>query len=138
MVGIFLMVHGGIQAVVMVLIGLIYGGIGVAMLMGGTKDEEQIIGVVFIAMVVFLLTFSLLFVLPQVIGGIKMFRESPNARGWGIVGSIVSCLAFPLGTAAGVYGLWFLFGDEGKQFYLGGHQRAFQASPQPPPPNSWQ
>ena len=55
-----------------------------------------------------------------------------------IVGSIVSCLSFPIGTAAGVYGLWFLFGDLGKQFYLGSSpQYAFQ-NPPAPPPNSWQ
>jgi hypothetical protein len=126
MIGIFLMVHGGLQAVVMLLLGLIYGGIGVAMLIGGKKEGEQIMGVVFIAMIVLLFGFSLVLVLPQVIGGIKLFRESPNARGWGIAGSIVSCLSFPFGTAAGVYGLWSLFGDEGRQFYLGGYQAVFK------------
>jgi hypothetical protein len=76
---------------------------------------------------------------PQIIGGYKLWKERPNARTWGIIGSIVSCLSFPLGTAAGVYGLWFLFGDIGKQYYLGGSpQNAFNVPPQPPPPSSWQ
>ena len=133
MVGIFLMVHGALQAVIMILIGLVYGGIGVAMLATGKKEEEQFVGLIFIGMIAVLFIISLIFVLPQMLGGFKLLKERPNARTWGIVGSIISLLSFPLGTAAGVYGLWFLFGDEGKRFYLG----SSPYSP-PPPPNSWQ
>lgn len=133
--GIFLMAHGAMQGIVMIILGLVYGVIGSAMLATGKKDEEQIMGAVFIGMVFLLFFISLLFLLPQVIGGWKMFKERPNARGWGIVGSIISLLSFPLGTAAGVYGLWFLFGEEGKRFYLGGQPQMYQV---PPPPNSWQ
>jgi hypothetical protein len=91
-----------------------------------------------------ILIVSSIFLLPQIIGGYKLWRERPNARIWGIVGSIVSCMSFPIGTAAGVYGLWFLFGDMGKQMYLGGGQQHMfqqyppQQYPQQPPPNSWQ
>lgn len=116
LVGIFLMIHGGLQALVMLVLGLIYGVIGGLMAAIG-KGEEQVVGVVFIVAVVFLIIFSFLFIAPQIIGGWKMFKEKPNAKIWGIVGSILSCLHFPLGTAAGVYGLWFLFGDLGKQIY---------------------
>ncbi len=139
LVGIFLMAHGSFQAVVMVLIGLIYGGVGIAMLVGGRKGDEKIMCIVFIAMIFVLFIVALLFLLPQIIGGYKLWKEKPNARTWGIIGSIISCLSFPLGTAAGVYGLWFLFGDEGKRYYLGGNpQPVFNHPPQPPPPNSWQ
>lgn len=138
LVGIFLMAHGGFQAVVMVILGIVYGVIGSAILVGGKRGEEQMVGAVFIGMVFLMFFISLIFLLPQIIGGFKLFRERPNARTWGIVGSIIACLSFPLGTAAGVYGLWFLFGDEGKRFYLGGQQPLFQNPPQPPPPNSWQ
>lgn len=139
LVGIFLMAHGGLQAFAMIIIGLIYGGVGVAMLLGGRKGEEQVVGIVFIAMIAVLAIVGLIFILPQVLGGYKIFKERPNARTWGIIGSILSCLSFPLGTAAGVFGLVFLCGEEGKRFYLGGMpQNAFNAQPQPPPPNSWQ
>jgi hypothetical protein len=139
LVGIFLMAHGSLQALILIFMGLIYGGIGVAMLIGGRQGEERIVGVAFIGMILLLGFIGLLFIGPQIIGGYKLWREKPNARGWGIVGSIISCLSFPLGTAAGVYGLWFLFGEEGRRFYLGGSaQNAFQNTPQPPPPNSWQ
>ncbi len=139
MVGIFLMAHGGLQGLMMIFLCIIYGVIGSAMLVGGRRGEEQIVGAVFIGVIAMIFVISILFVLPQILGGYKLWKEKPGARNWGIVGSIVSLLSFPLGTAAGVYGLWFLFGEEGKRFYLGGQpQPMFQNSPSPPPPNSWQ
>ncbi|MBX7169634.1 MAG: hypothetical protein K1X72_01680 [Pyrinomonadaceae bacterium] len=116
LVGIFLMIHGGLQALIMGLISLIYGGIGLAILIGG-KNQDKPVGVFFIVAIAMVVIFSSIFILPQVLGGWKMLKEKPNAKIWGIIGSIVSCMSFPLGTAAGVYGLWFLFGEEGKKFY---------------------
>ena len=120
----------------MLIVGLIYGGIGAAILLGGKRGEEQIVGVVFLVMIVFIFVISLIFVVPQIVGGFKMLKGKANARIWGIIGSILACLSFPLGTAAGVYGLWFLFGDEGKRQYLSGSQPQFGPTNQPPP-NSW-
>ncbi|MBK9216074.1 MAG: hypothetical protein IPM59_10830 [Chloracidobacterium sp.] len=136
LVGIFLMAHGGMQALVIGLVTLIYGVLGVALIAGGRAGEERFVGAAFIGVVLVLAFFTILFTGSQILGGYKLFKERANARTWGIIGSIVSCLSFPIGTAAGVYGLWFLFGEEGKRFYLGGpqSQQMFQA----PPPNSWQ
>ena len=138
MVGIFLMAHGGLQAAVMVLMCIIYGIIGSAMLVGGSRGEEQMVGAVFIGVILLIFAISLLFVMPQIIGGYKLFKERDGARNWGIVGSSLSVLSFPLGTAVGVYGLWFLFGEDGKRFYLGGARHQMIEPPQAPPPNSWQ
>ena len=134
--GIFLMIHGGMQALVMIFIVLFYGVIGAGIFATARRNEEQVVGMVFIGMIVFLAILSLVFVIPQIVGGWKLMKESPNARIWGIIGSIVACLSFPLGTAAGVYGLVFLFGDEGKRFYLGGND--YQQNRFQPPPNNWQ
>lgn len=116
LVGIFLMIHGGLQALIMGIMSLVYGGVGLAILLGG-KNDEKFVGVFFIIAIIAIVAVSLLFLGPQIIGGWKMFKEKPNARIWAIIGSITACLSFPLGTAAGVYGLWFLFGEQGKQFY---------------------
>lgn len=136
LLGIFLMAHGALQAVGIGIVALIYGGLGTAMLASARRDEEQIMGGVFLVMLVFLVIFGAIFIIPQLLGGWKIFKETPSARTWGIVASIVALLSFPLGTAAGVYGLWFLFGDEGKRFYLGGGNR--QNMFNQPPPNNWQ
>lgn len=136
LVGIFLMAHGGLQAVVMIFICIMYGGFGVAMFFGSGQKDAQIAGIFFIVAIAIIAVVSAVFVVPQIIGGLKVLKENPNARGWGIVAAVICCLSFPLGTAAGVYAMWFLFGDMGKQFYLGGGQQSFQQSP--PQPNSWQ
>lgn len=136
--GIFLLAHAGLQVFVMVLLGLIYGGIGAAMFFGARKEEDQFVGLAFIGMIVFMAILFSIFIIPQAIGGWKLLKERPNARIWGIIGSIVSCLSFPLGTAAGVFGLVFLFGENGRQFYLGGAHNPSLSPPAPPPPSSWQ
>lgn len=134
--GIFLMVHGGMQALVMVFVVLFYGVIGAGIFATARRDEEQFVGLMFIGMIVFISIFMLIFIVPQIVGGWKLIKESPNARIWGIIGSITACVSFPLGTAAGVYGLVFLLGDEGKRFYLGGN--SYQQNTFQPPPNYWQ
>ncbi len=136
--GIFLMAHGTLQAGVLLFIFLIYGIVGGAMIVGSTQQEGKIVGAAFIGVVVLIGVIASVFIAPQILGGYKLYKELPNARNWGIVGSIFSCLSFPLGTAAGVYGLWFLFGDIGKNFYLGGRAPQYIADPTAPPPNSWQ
>ncbi|HEX8371008.1 MAG TPA: hypothetical protein VF604_20860 [Pyrinomonadaceae bacterium] len=135
LIGIFLMAHGGLQLLIMLFVSLIYGVMGGAMLATARRDQEAFVGGIFIVMVLFILAFALLLIVPQIIGGWKILKERPGARTWGIVASIVSCLSFPLGTAAGIYGLWFLFGEEGKRFYLGGAPQQQQFNP--PPPNNW-
>lgn len=144
LVGIFLMAHGGMQAAVMLMICVICGVVGAA-IFGGARGDEKFVGLFFIIAIVFVAIFTSVFAGSQILGGYKMFKERPNARTFGIVASIVSIMSFPLGTAAGVYGLWFLFGDEGKRFYLGAgrpqpmfqnQQPTFENAP--PPPNSWQ
>lgn len=138
LVGIFLMAHGGLQLMVMIILALVYGGLGTFFIANARRDEEAMMGVFFIAAILFILFFTLILVVPQLLGGWKMLKERPGARTWGIIASIVSCLNFPLGTAAGIYGLWFLFGDEGKRFYLGGGSSSQQQQMfNPPPPNNW-
>jgi hypothetical protein len=116
-VGMFLMIHGGFQTLLMLFVALIYAVIEAGIFGTAKREEEQIIGMVFVAVVALVVLFSLVFTIPQIIGGWKIMKEKPNARIWGIIASIVACMSFPLGTAAGVYGLWFLFGEEGKRFY---------------------
>jgi uncharacterized BrkB/YihY/UPF0761 family membrane protein len=135
LVGIFLMAHGGMQAMVVLILAIVYGALGVGLSAMARKTEEQFVGLIFIIVAVAIVVFSLFFILAQILGGYKLLKETPGARNWGIVGSIVALLSFPLGTAAGVYGLWFLFGEQGKGFYLGGSMQPAQFSP--PPPQDW-
>ncbi|MCU0239542.1 MAG: hypothetical protein MUC29_08880 [Pyrinomonadaceae bacterium] len=134
--GVFLLAHGAFQGAMMIFICLIYGVFGSAIFVTAKKQEDQFIGIFFIAAILIVAFVSSIFVVPQIIGGYKLLKEKPNARMWGIVGSIVSCLSFPFGTAAGVYGLWFLFGDIGKNYYTANNSNK-DVFENPPPPQNW-
>ena len=135
LVGIFLLIHGGLSALLMVFMVVVYGIIGAGIAATANKQEEQMVGGIFLVIMVVVAIFSTLLIVPQLIGGWKLLKEKNGARTWGIVGSIIALLSFPFGTAAGIYGLWFLFGEEGKRFYLGGNNYSPNSFP---PPQNWQ
>src|SRR5687768_2351084 len=107
--GIFLLAHGGF-------LGLIYLLMIGVLAVVFNADPNAPKGI-FAFITIFIAIISIVFVAPQIIGGWKMYKEHPNARNWGIVGAIIACMNAPLGTAAGVFALIFLFGDEGNHFY---------------------
>ena len=83
-----------------------------------TGDPKQagvgILGVVFT--VIFYGVLGLICVLPPALASWKLVKGKPGARFWGIIASIVVLPIFPLGTVLGIYGLWFLFRAQGRQF----------------------
>ena len=94
-------------------------------------------GVIF----VIVLIMTVLFSVPKVVAGYGLRNHKPWARTWAVVASVMCCLSFPIGTAIGVFGLVFLFSDEGKQYFddmaygrLSPAGRASIGSP----PNNWQ
>lgn len=135
LLGIFFLIQGGLTAMIGVIMTLIYGGVGVAMMGVGTKDEDRMIGGIMFA-VGLVVGIVLLGIAAAVIyTGVKVRRQAPIGRTLGIVMSILSLLSFPLGTALGIYGLWFFFGDMGRALYGGSSGPGYTG---PPPPNSWQ
>lgn len=117
LLSIFFLIHGALQVfgVVVAIIFLSYiantvatsrvegGGNVAALIVGG------IIGVVIAAF---------LFVIPPLVAGYGMLKGKSWARMAGMVAGGISLIGFPLGTALGVYALWFLTNDEGKRLYL--------------------
>lgn len=84
-----------------------------------TGDSTQAgIGILggIIALVFYGVLFAI-FVFPVAWASWTLFRLRSRARFWGIVAAILVLPLFPLGTALGVYGLWFLFSEPGKQLY---------------------
>jgi len=136
LLGIFMLVQGGLQAFGGIMVGLIYGGIGAFVMTNSRRSEEQAMGGIFIAMAFIVGILVLAFAAIALMAGWRLLKEKTSGRTWGIVASIISLLSFPLGTALGVYGLWFLFGEDGKRFYAGGD--SVNNFPPPPPPNNWQ
>ena len=107
----------------------------------GEPPPEIMLPFVFIVLALSI-GFSLLLCIPEVVAGYGLRKGKPWARVWSIIACVLAVMSFPLGTALGVYGLVFLFGDQGKQYFesvefaslRGSNAAAFP----PPPPNSWQ
>lgn len=133
MLGIFFLVQAGLQVFGGLIIALVYGGMGAMFMTQARKSDEQMVGGVFIVMAFVVGFIVLLFAAFNGFAGWRLFKQQQNARILGIIASCLSLMSFPLGTALGIYGLWFFFGDEGKNFYSGNYQ---MQNPQSPP--SWQ
>ena len=131
-----MLVQGGLQLLGGIMVALIYGGMGLGFLAQSQTRDERMVGSIFVVMAVVVAPIVLIFAGIFLAAGMKLLKEKSGGRTWGIVASIIALFGFPLGTALGIYGLWFLFGDQGKQFYEGGGtgERGFIA----PPPNHWQ
>lgn len=107
----------------------------------GEPGPEIMLPVMILVMAIALGT-TLLFCIPKLVAGYGLRNGKSWARVWSIVACVMACMSFPLGTALGVYGLVFLFGDEGRRYFEGPDfgrlpMEANKAFP-PPPPNSWQ
>lgn len=135
LLSIFFFIQGGLQLFGGILFVVIYGVMGTAMLATSRRGEEQTIGGVFLVLAVVLGFLILVFAGFYLLTGWKLLKEKPAGRTLGIIASIICLLGFPLGTALGIYGLWFFFGEQGKQFYSGYSGSSYAP---PPPPNSWQ
>lgn len=133
LLGIFFLINGGLSALGGVLIALIYGGMGTMMLTSVREREAQTVGGIFIVAAVVIAAFIFAFSVFYLVTGWKIYKEAQSGKILGIIASILCLMNFPLGTALGIYGIWFFFGDMGKAFYDGSMQ-----SHVPPPPNSWQ
>ena len=136
LLSIFFFIQGGLTLLAGVFIVVIYGILGGAMMTTARRDDEQLMGGIFLVVAVILGGLLLLFSAFYLLGGFKMLKEQKSGRTLGIVGSILALMSFPLGTALGIYGLWFLFGDMGRDFYERAGNPGMNFNQ--PPPNSWQ
>lgn len=135
LLGIFFTIHGGMQLIGGVLAALIYGGMGAFVLSTSRRSEEQMVGGIFLLIAILVGLLILVFAGFYLLTGFKLMKEQRIGRILGIIASCLALLGFPLGTALGIYGLWFFFGELGNNFY----SDAYGASAYPPPPpNSWQ
>jgi hypothetical protein len=144
LLGLFFWLFTALNVLVILVIGIIYVGLfGVIFSQAPHKASdpppELIVGIL-AAVFFFVLVFTVLFSIPKVVAGYGLRTHKPWARTWAIVASIMCCLSFPIGTAIGVFGLVFLFSDEGKAYFENRSYPQVGASSQmpPPPPNSWQ
>ncbi len=136
LLSIFYFILAGLQLLGGIFMFLVYVVLGGAM-MTTSRDEDQVMGGVFMGLGVIVGIVVLIIGSLTLITGLKVMKERPVGRTLGIIVSILVLLSFPIGTALGIYGLWFFFGEVGKNFYAG--LNSSSAMPPPPPtPSSWQ
>jgi hypothetical protein len=143
LLGLFMWLFAGLQIGVIALIAIFYVAIFgfVAANMGNAPhraDEpppEAILGIVVVVMI-FALIITLAFMIPKIVAGYGLRKGKSWAKVWTIVACVLAVMSVPFGTAVGVYGLWFVFGDAGKAFF-DGLDFAPPSTTAAPPPNSW-
>lgn len=141
LLGLFFWIYDGIQ-----IIGLIIGMlvmIGMSGFMfsqfsrmphnGNEPPPEFILGFMGVIIIIAIVV-NILFLIPAIIAGYGLRNEKSWAKTWVIVACCLAVLNIPLGTALGVYGLWFVFGEEGKAYF---DNPFAKAETPPPPPNNW-
>jgi hypothetical protein len=133
LLGIFFLILGGMAALGGIFMTLIYGGIGIALIGAGTRSDDQIAGGVMFVVGIIIGLVILAIAALYLFTGFKIRKQASIGRTLGIVASILSLFSFPLGTALGIYGLWFFLGDLGRGLYSSTGQATYSQ----PPPNSW-
>ncbi|HEX6124386.1 MAG TPA: hypothetical protein VFZ23_03360 [Pyrinomonadaceae bacterium] len=137
LLAIFYFIMAGLQLFGGIIMAFIYIIMGGAVMSSSGRSDEQIMGGVFVGIGI------VVGVIMIALGGFtlltasKVLKEKPIGRTLGIIISILVLLSFPIGTALGVYGLWFFFGEMGKNFYASLADSTYSPPP-PPAPNSWQ
>lgn len=72
-----------------------------------------------------LAVFGIILVVPQIFGGAMLLAKARSGKIWGIVAGIFATICLPIGTVVGIYGLWFLLGEKGKEVYDGSSASKF-------------
>ncbi|HEX6279230.1 MAG TPA: hypothetical protein VFZ49_04365 [Pyrinomonadaceae bacterium] len=138
LISIFFHIQGAIQVLAGVIIVLVYAGMGTFFLAASRREEEMFVGGIFVVLAIVIGAIVLALAAVDFYAAFKIGKVQKIGRTLGIVLAILSLLSFPLGTALGVYALWFFFGDDGKALYnIDGAGANVNYHP-PPPPNSWQ
>ena len=133
----------GFQLLIVGLIGLLYilifGAVFATAPRNANDPPPELILIIVVAVVGIIFVSTLLFAVPKIIAGYGLRNEKTWARVWAIVACCMGIMAFPLGTAVGVYGLVFLFGDNGRAYFEDPNYGRLSANTvTAPPPNSWQ
>lgn len=58
----------------------------------------------------------LVFATFYLLAGINMLNNKPSAKTFGVIASLISLFGFPIGTAVGIYGMWYFLYSENESF----------------------
>jgi len=145
LLGLFMWIFAGFQLLLVVVLGLFYA-VFAGFIMTVIKNAphrpgdppppppEVILGIVVVIMIFALVT-VVLFSIPKLIAGYGLRKGKSWAKVWTMVACILGIMSFPIGTAVGIYGLWFVLGDQGKAYF--DDPNNFEQPYAAPQPNNW-
>lgn len=144
MLGLFMWIFAGFQLAIVALLGIfwtaIVGFIMTAISHAPQRPNEppppppELIFGFFIFIMIIIVVATLAFSIPKVVAGYGLRKGRSWAKIWTIVACVLGIMSFPIGTAVGVYGLWFILGDQGKAYF---DSPEFATPQSAPPPNNW-
>jgi len=138
LLGIFVMIRGGLLAFGGIIMAICLAVGGMALMSAAHVHDDRVGGGIMMVGGIVGGILLVLFGFLDLFTGIQIRKVNPIGRTLGIIISALMLLSFPLGTALGIYGLWFLLGDMGKALYTGSEAPAGNYDPpSAPPPNSW-
>lgn len=142
LLGLLFWIYAGFNLLIMTFVGLVWFGM-FGMIMsevsraprrGNEPNPEAVMGIV-IVVIIAIFALTIVFLIPKIVAGFGLRNEKSWAKIWAIIACCLAVINIPIGTALGVYGFWFIFGDLGRA-YFDNPQGASNIPP--PPPNNWQ
>ena len=145
LLGLLFWIFAGFNVVLVAVIAVVYvvifGAVFSSVPHKPGEPGPEVILPLLIVIFAFVLLFVVLFSIPKIVAGYGLRNEKSWARIWAIIASIMACMSFPFGTAIGIFGLVFLFGDDGKRFFespgFGTKGLVGDAPFTAPEPNTW-
>lgn len=144
LLGLLMWLYVGFNLLLVAVIAIIYislfGFVFTQVPQKAGEPDPAIIMAILIFAFALAFVFTVLFSIPKIVAGYGLRKQKTWARTWAIVGSIMACMSFPFGTAIGVFGLVFLFSDEGKLYFeqVARGNLTPGAQMMTPQPSSWQ
>ena len=114
-IGIGFLVHGGLQVLMLLFMGLFFG---LFILSIATRPGEPEMPAFFFGLIfAFVFLFQLVFTLPSLIAGYAILKKKTWARTASIVAAVLAAMNVPIGTALAVYSFWYFIGEYWKPAY---------------------
>ena len=142
LLGLFLWIFVGFQVLMSVISGVIvfvmFGAMSSEFSKMPHRPGEPDPAMIFSMMPIFMIigfAIGFLFLIPKAVAAYGLRNDKSWAKVWAIVACCLAILSIPIGTALGVYGLWFIFGEQGKNYFSSSNESGDMP---PPPPNNWQ
>jgi hypothetical protein len=114
--GIMHLAYGGMHLFSVIVMVIVFFVMGIMMPFASAEagaPPAALFGVIFLIVG----AFSLLLTIPPLVAGYGFLKRKSWSKVAGTISAIMSLISIPMGTALGVYTLWFLFGEKGRQLY---------------------